>query len=77
VDACEAAAAAQSEVQHPMLEKVRQCSTNPDQAAQFFQKILSPVAHVRVEAMHESWCANTVSRMFAETGTSYDAEADR
>ncbi len=77
VDACEAAAAAQSEVQHPMLEKVRQCSTHPDEAAHFFQKILSPVAHVRVEAMHESWCANTVSRMFAETGTSYDAEADR
>jgi len=58
-------------VQHPLLDKVRQCSALPDQAALFFQKILNPAPHLRVEALHDAWCASAVSRMFDETGTSY------
>jgi len=61
----------QAEVQHPLLDKVRQCSALPDQAALFFQKILNPIPHLRVEALDDAWCASAVSRMFAETGTSY------
>jgi len=71
VDACDLAQETQTEVQHPLLDKVRQCSALPDQAALFFKKILNPVPHLRVEALHDAWCASAVSRMFAETGTSY------
>ncbi len=63
----------QSGVQHPLLDKVRQCSTDPDQAALFFQTILSPVPQVRVQALEELWCAATVNRMFSETGTNFEA----
>ena len=27
--------------------------------------------HIRVEALHDAWCASAVSRMFTETGNSY------
>ena len=27
--------------------------------------------HIRVEALHDAWCASAVSRMFTETGSSY------
>jgi len=60
-------------VQHPLLDRVRQCSTDPDQAALFFQTILSPVPQVRVKALEELWCAATVNRMFSETGTNFEA----
>ncbi|DBA89527.1 TPA: hypothetical protein ACH3X1_016177 [Trebouxia sp. C0004] len=71
VDACGLARQTQIEVRHSLLDKVRQCSAFPDQAALFFQKILNPIPHLRVEALDDAWCANAVSRMFAETGTSY------
>ncbi len=73
VDACELARTSQSGVQHPLLDRVRQCSTNPDQAALFFQTILSPIPQVRVKALEELWCAATLSRMFSETGTNFEA----
>jgi len=73
VDACEQAHTSQSTVQHPLLDRVRQCSTNPDQAALFFQTILSPVPQVRVKALEELWCAATLNRMFSETGTNFEA----
>jgi len=66
-------------VQHPLLDKVRQCSAHPEQAARFFQKVLCPIPHTRAEAIHDVWCADAVNRMFTETGTSYKAlgvEAD-
>ena len=73
VDACEMAHTNQSGVQHPLLDRVRECSTQPDQAALFFQTILSPVSQVRVKALEELWCAATVNRMFSETGTNFEA----
>lgn len=73
VDACELAHTSQLGVQHPLLDRVRQCSTNPDQAALFFQTTLSPVSQVRVKALEELWCAATVNRMFSETGTNFEA----
>ncbi len=73
VDACELTHTTQSGVQHALLDRVRQCSTDPDQAALFFQTILSPVPQVRVKALEELWCAATVNRMFSETGTNFEA----
>ena len=61
------------EVQHPLLDRVRQCSADPDKAAALFVQILSPAPHERREAMHGRWCADTVSRMFAETDSSYES----
>ena len=61
------------EVQHPLLDRVRQCSADPDNAAAFFAKILSPAPHVRQEAIHGKWCADKVSRMFAATDSSYES----
>ena len=71
MDACDLAQETQTEVEHPLLDKVRQCSAFPDQAALFFQKILNPIPHMRVEALQDAWCASAVSRMFTETGSSY------
>ena len=71
-EACDLARCMGSEVQHPILARVRQCSANPDQVADFFRVIFSPSPHDRVRALHHPWCAEAVSRMFAETGTSYE-----
>ena len=53
------------------MDRVRQCSADPDQAVLFFQQILNPVPHIRAQAIHHPWIAETVSRMFSETGTGY------
>ena len=71
LDACSLAEQMGTPVQHPLLDKVRQCSADPDQAASFFQLILNPVPHVRRQAVHHPWCADTVSRMFKATKTSF------
>ena len=73
VDACELARTSQSGVQHPLLDRVRQCSTDPDQAALFFQTILTPVPQARVKALEELWCAATWNMMFSETRTNFEA----
>ncbi len=75
VQACELAKNCHSKVQHPLLDKVRQCSANPEQVARFFEEILSPIPHVRVEAISQAWCADAVTQMFTESGTSYDSSA--
>ena len=62
-----------SHVQHPMMDKVRKCSAKPDEAARFFQTILSPFPKDRVKVLKTKWCADVVKRMFAETGTDYKA----
>ncbi|KAL0045200.1 hypothetical protein WJX82_000449 [Trebouxia sp. C0006] len=51
VQACEVAFQTGSEVQHPLLDRVRQCSTAPDQAASFFLQLFHPVPHERVKAI--------------------------
>ena len=71
VDARTLAEETGSQVQHPLLDKVRQCSTNPEQAVAFFCQILSPKPHIRRQAIHHAWCAEMVGRMFKETRTSY------
>ena len=53
-------------MQHPLLDRVRQCSANPDQAAAFFQHILSPGPFSRVTAPDHPWCAAATSKMLAE-----------
>ena len=75
VNACETSEETQTVKQHPLLDRVRQCSAVPDQVAAFFCKILYPDVRTRSEALHDLWCADTVNRMFAETGTSYVAAA--
>ena len=62
-----------SHVQHPLLDKVRQCSARPDEAARFFQTILSPCPEDRVQVLETRWCAEVVKRMFKQTGTDYKA----
>ncbi len=66
IDACDEAYVAQSEVQHPLLEKVRQCSANPDQAASFFLRLFHPIPYNRVAAVNHTWTDSTISRMYGE-----------
>ena len=68
VQACELAHAQQSAVQHPLLDRVRQCSAKPGQAAMFFQHILSPVPHEREKVLKDPWCLDTVDRMQRDMG---------
>ncbi len=82
VEAHESAYSADTEVQHPLLDKVRQCSANPDQAASFFLCILNPVPYMRVEAVSHAWIGRTVNKMFDEMDFDYSvlspaADADR
>jgi len=68
VEACDLALSAGSEVQHPLLDKVRLCSANPEQAASFFLHLLHPVPHKRIAAVDHAWTASTLSRMYDEMG---------
>lgn len=54
-------------VAHPLLDKVRECSANPDAAADFFQQILHPQysSRLSVEAHTHTYVAATFSRMRA------------
>ena len=70
--ACSLAEETGCSMQHPMLDRVRQCSANPEQAVLFFRQILSPVPHVRAQAVHHPWIAETVAKMSAKTGTGYE-----
>ena len=69
VEACSLAQETSTEVQHPLLDKVKQCSTCPQQAALFFQQILNPAPHVRRQAIRHAWCAKSISRMCRATRT--------
>ncbi len=75
VQACEVAFQTGSEVQHPILDRVRQCSTAPDQAASFFLQLLHPVPHERVKAIDHTWCASIVMSMLDEMGGAAQASA--
>ncbi len=66
--ACALAQKTRSEVQHPLLDKVRQCSANPGQAASFFLQIFDPAPHMRYWAMDHVWCASTVNQMLIDKG---------
>jgi len=68
LDACELGQRTQTEVQHPLLDKVRQCSTQPDLAASFFVEILGPAPHMRSTAMDHLWVDDTASKMFSDLG---------
>ena len=72
LDACYDAHVNGTEVQHPLLDRVRQCSSNPEQAALFFCQILNPVPKLRQQAIHHAWCAETVGRMFEDIGIGYE-----
>lgn len=54
-------------VHHPLLDKVRECSANPDAAADFFQQMLHPHHHSRlgVEALAHDYIAATYIEMRA------------
>jgi len=66
VQACELAFQTGREVQHPLLDRVRQCSAAPDQAASFFLQLFHPVPHERVKAIDHAWCGSTVMSMLGE-----------
>ena len=81
LEACESARMSGSDVQHPLLDRVRQCSAHPDQAAAFFSQLFHPVPHLRGEAVDHIWIASTMSKMCEEVGIDYwalsaAAEAD-
>ncbi len=63
VQACEVAFQTGSEVQHPLLDRVRQCSTAPDRAASFFLQLFHPVPLERFRAVDHAWCARAVASM--------------
>ena len=71
VHACELADRLQSAVQHPILDRVRQCSANPDQAASFFLHILNPIPHARAIAINDPWCSDTIYRMQRDMGNQH------
>ena len=54
-------------VDHPLLDKVRECSTNPDAAADFFQRLLHPChsSRLRVEALVHDYIVATFKEMKA------------
>ena len=62
-------------MEHPLLDKVRQCSANPDMAASFFIQMLHPTAHYRVNALNQMWTHPTVDRMLADRGDDLSAVA--
>lgn len=59
------AAQAGTPVNHPLLDKVKECSANPDAAADFFQRILHPhySSRLSVEAHMHSYVAATFCHM--------------
>ncbi len=63
VQACELAFQTDSEVQHTLLDRVRQCSTAPDRAASFFLRLLHPVPLMRFLTVEHAWCADAVASM--------------
>ena len=75
MQACEVAFQNESEVQHPLLDRVRQCSAAPDQAASFFLQLFHPVPHERVKAIEHEWCARTVMSMLGEMDRAAEALA--
>ncbi len=62
-------------MQHPLLDKVRLCSANPDQAASFFLHLLHPVPHKRIAAVDDAWTTSTTIRMFDEMGLNCSTSA--
>ena len=54
-------------VEHPLLDKVRACSSNPDDAADFFLQLLHPypLCRMSVEAQAHPYLAETSSKMQA------------
>ncbi len=75
IDACELADSTGSEVRHPLLDKVRLCSANPDQAASFFLHLFHPAPHKRIAAVNHAWTASTTSRMHEEKGSERSTSA--
>ena len=70
VDACALAQATQSEVQHPLLDKVKQCSAHPDEAASFFFHLLHPLPYMRSTRLDHPWYEPLVSQMLDDMGIS-------
>ncbi len=68
LDTCELARHSQSEVQHHLLDKVRQCRSDPNQAASFFLHSFEPMPHLCIMAVHQAWCATIVSKMYGDMG---------
>ena len=54
--------------EHPLLDRVRACSANPDMAAEFFTAILHPMATWRlsIEAGYHFYVGPTTRRMLKE-----------
>ena len=66
-DAVVAAKDADVPVKHPLLDKIRECSTNPDAAADFFLQILHPYPWCRMsgDAFAHPYVAETCAEMEA------------
>ena len=75
MQACEVASQNESEVQHPLLDRVRQCSAAPDQAASFFLQLFHPVPHEHIKAIDHKWCVRIVMSMLGEMDRAAEALA--
>ena len=75
IDACDEAYFGRVPVQHPLLDKVRQCSANPDQAASFFLQLFHPIPYKRIAAVDHAWTASTTSRIYDEMGLNCSTSA--
>ncbi|KAL0055509.1 hypothetical protein WJX82_001356 [Trebouxia sp. C0006] len=66
-DAVIAAMDADEPVKHPLLDKIRDCSANPDAAADFFLQILHPYPSTRMsaDAFNHPYVAETCAEMEA------------
>ena len=65
----------QTEMQHPLLDRVRECSASPDQAASFFQQMLHPDPPKRLSAVDHPWLADTACSMLADMNADQPAHA--
>lgn len=54
-------------VEHPLLDKVRECSANPEAASDFFRQILHPynVQRLSIEAYRHPYVATAFQKMMA------------
>jgi len=66
-DTVKAADEADAYVEHPLLDRVRECSTKPDEAANFFCQILHPFPtwQISLEVQSHPYLAETYEEMEA------------
>jgi len=77
-DACEAAMHEGRPVDHPLIDRVRECSTTPDAAADFFRLLFQfkPEKRLLHDATCHAYLSATFDRMKAAPSISMDSSSD-